>query len=42
MYVAVLMLDGPLRFLDEDRAHAATERLRDVVLSGLARTRGVP
>jgi AcrR family transcriptional regulator len=40
--LAVLMLDGPLRFLDEDQAHAATERLLDVVLSGLARTRGVP
>jgi AcrR family transcriptional regulator len=38
--LAVLMLDGPLRFLDEDQAHAATERLLDVVLSGLERTRG--
>lgn len=34
--LAVLMLDGPLRFLDDDQAHAATERLLDVVVAGLA------
>jgi AcrR family transcriptional regulator len=34
--LAVLMLDGPLRFLDDGQAHAATERLIDVILAGLA------
>lgn len=34
--LAVLMLDGPLRFLNDDQAHAATERLLDVILAGLA------
>jgi AcrR family transcriptional regulator len=33
--LAVLMLDGPLRFLDEQQAQAAIARLLDLVLAGL-------
>lgn len=36
--LAVLMLDGPLRFLKDDQAHAAAERLFDVILGGLAQS----
>lgn len=34
--LAVLRLDGPLRFLTEDEDRAATERLLDLILAGLA------
>lgn len=37
--LSVLMLDGPLRFLDDEQCTAATQRLLDIVLGGLTRQR---